>query len=201
MHWTRNDFFVHNAVLGSEPRNGDQTGQNLAIAFERILQQFGLWPRVTHVTANKGSAFLNMLRRLPPLLPGFTFGNNGLRCLAHLINNAIHCMFTAMHCEGFESEDVAVDRLHILSMGAGRQDLEDLPDDQQYEAQPRDTQVLDFERVLNKLRRLVCSVRLSDKRRRTLERHCLHTNRRYRVPTLDPVGRWNSTHDILDRLR
>jgi hypothetical protein len=97
IQWTDSEFFVRNPALALEPLDGDKTGQNLAIAFERILRQFDLWPRVAHITTDEGSDFLNMQRRLAPLLPGFTFDNNGLRCLAHVINNAIHRMFTAMH--------------------------------------------------------------------------------------------------------
>jgi hypothetical protein len=111
-------------------------------------------------------------------------------------------MFTAMHCEGFENEEVALDRLHILPMGAERHDLEDLQDDHEYEPPHHHTaEVLDFELVLNKVRSLVYSVGLSDTRRRTLERHCVPTNVSYRVPTLDRLGRWNSTHDMLDNIR
>jgi hypothetical protein len=185
-----------------EPLDGDKTGENLAAAFEHILQQLSVWPRVGHVTTDGGADFLKMLRQLAPLLPGFSFENNGLRCLAHVLNNAIHRMFTAMHCEGFESEEVAMDRLHILPMDTGRRDLLDSADDTTINvapAQPQPhTEVLDFETVLNKVRSLVCSIRLSDKRRRTLRRHCCHTAVQYHVPQLDRTGRWNSTHDMLE---
>jgi hypothetical protein len=147
-----------------------------------------------------------MIRRLAPLLPDFTFENNGLRCLAHPINNAIRRMFTVMHCDGFDSEEVAANRLNILPMGAERQDIEDMPDNQERRDNTgpipagSNVEVLDFERVLNKIRRLVYSVRLSDKRRRALGRHCQHTDISYRVPTLGHLGRWNSTHDMLDNI-
>jgi hypothetical protein len=61
IYWTDTDFFVHNAVLALEPLEGDKTGQNLAIALERILQLLDLCPRIAHVTTDEGLDFLNML--------------------------------------------------------------------------------------------------------------------------------------------
>jgi hypothetical protein len=130
-----------------------------------------------------------MLRQLAPLLSGFSFENNGLRGLAHVLNNAIPRMFTAMNCEGFESEEVAMDHLNSLPMEAGRRDLfdssEETVGDLASMQPPPHVEVLGFETVLNKVRR---SIRLTDKRRRTLERHCHHTDVQYHVPRLDRIG-------------
>jgi hypothetical protein len=92
------------------------------------------------------------------------------------------------------------------SVGTGfffADDLADMPDSELVERpggllQPGTAEVLDFETVLNKVRRLVCSVRLSDKRRQALESHCHDTNIKFRVPRLDRLGRWNTVHDMLD---
>jgi hypothetical protein len=70
-------------VLELEPPNGEKTGENFAIAFERILRQLAIWPPIGHITTDGGSDFLAMFAGFEPLLPGFSFdNNNGLRYLA-----------------------------------------------------------------------------------------------------------------------
>jgi hypothetical protein len=102
-----------------------------------------------------------MLRILEPSIPGFVADNNGLRCLAHILHNAVQSMFTALHCEGFENEEVALDRLNLLPHGRERQDLADVPE----RTTPHDPatptsghEVSDFEITLNKVRRLCFGV-------------------------------------------
>jgi hypothetical protein len=204
VHSTENDFFVRSAVLEIERFQGDKTGEPLARAIERFLWRYGIWPFNGHITTDGGSDFLSMLRRLDLLLRGFTFPDNGLRCLAHIVTNSNHRISTAMHCEGFESEDIAPDHHDILTIGAERRDLADKIgtelETQNLLLPPGNSHVLAFEIVLYQVRRLVCSLRLYDKSRRALETHDHDTNIKLCVPTLDHLDRWNTAHDMLDEL-
>jgi hypothetical protein len=141
-----------------------------------------------------------MLCIIEPSIPGFIANNNVLRCLAHILHNAVHSMFTALHCEGFENEEVALDRLNLLPHGSERQDLADLPE----RISPSDPdpttsghEVTDFEITLNKVRRLCFGVRCSDKRRRRVRDKCRQCGVDYHVPKGNATGRWNTVYDML----
>jgi hypothetical protein len=113
IHWIDGDFCQRSTILELEPLHGDRTGGNLAEAFEKTLAKFGVWARVGDITTDEGSDMLLMVRNLAQSIPGFTADNKGLRCLAHILNKAVHRMFIALHCEGFENEEVALDRLNL----------------------------------------------------------------------------------------
>jgi hypothetical protein len=123
IHWIDGDFCQRSTILELEPLRGDRTGSTLAEAFEKTLAKFGVWARIGHITTDGGSDMLLMVRNLAQSIPGFTAENNGLRCLAHILNKAVHRMFTALHCEGFDNEEVALDRLNLKPSNAPRQDL------------------------------------------------------------------------------
>jgi hypothetical protein len=141
-----------------------------------------------------------MLRLLEPSIPGFLAENNGLRCLVHILHNAVQSMFTALHCEGFENEEVALDRLNLLPRGSQRQDLADVPErmtQHDSDSARSGPEITDFEVTLTKVRRLCFGVRCSDKRRRRLRDKCHQCGVSYRVPKGDAEGRWNSVYDML----
>jgi hypothetical protein len=201
IHWVDDDFCQRSAVLELEPMTGDRTGRNLGEAFEKTLITFGIWPRIAHITTDGGSDFLLMLRLLEPSIPGFIADDNGLRCLAHILHNAVQSMFKALHCEGFENEEVALDRLDLKPAGNARQDLSDAsqqPTPPPPEFHPSGGhEVTDFEVTLNKVRRLCFGVRCSDKRRHRLRERCRQCDVVYRVPKGDADGRWNTVYDML----
>jgi hypothetical protein len=84
-------------------------------------------------------------------------------------------MFTALHCEGFDNEEVALDRLNLKPSNAPRQDLADMPEEeptQTMQVRPPGEEVTDFAVTLKNVRRLCFGVRCSDKRRRRLKEKC-----------------------------
>jgi hypothetical protein len=125
-------------------------------------------------------------------IPGFLADNNGLRCLAHILRNAVKSMFTALHCGGFENEEVALDRLILIPQGSERQDLADVSEREPTEhplQRHAGQEVTDFEVTLTKVRRLCFGVRCSDKRRRRLREKCHQCAVQFRVPKGDAAGR------------
>jgi hypothetical protein len=108
IHWIDGDFCQGSTILELVPLRGYRTGGNLAEALDKTLVKFGVWARIGHITTDEGSDMLLIVRNLAQSIPGFTAENNGLRCLAHILNQAVHLMFTALHCEGFDNEDDAL---------------------------------------------------------------------------------------------
>jgi hypothetical protein len=199
IHWIDDDFCQRSAVVELEPITGDRTGRNLGEAFEKTLITFAIWPRFAHITTDGGSDFLLTLGLLEPSIPGFTADDNGLRCLAHILHNAVQSIFKALHCEGFENKEVTLDRLDLKPVGSARQDLSDAS--QQPTPPPPDFhttghEVTDFQVTLNKVRRLCFGVQCSDKRRHLVRERCPECNVVYRVPKGDADGQWNSIYDM-----
>lgn len=150
---------------------------------------------------------LAMVRILGLRIPHFQPDRHGLRCLAHLLDNAIGDMFSRMHCEGFEREEVAAAQLGVKPMDGSTNantnpetDTLELDDIDISGENPLGTDIgLDIEDLLRKLCKLVCSVRRSPKRQRILHCHSENLHLKDLNPILDVKTGWNSCHDMIEQ--
>jgi hypothetical protein len=202
IHWIDGNFCQHSTIFELEPILGDRTGGNLAEAFEKTLAKFAVWARIGHITTDEGSDMLLVVQILAQSIPRFTADNNGLRSLAHILNNAVNLMFTALHCEGFDNDEVALDRLNLKPSNAPQQDRADLPEEgptQTLQVLPPGEEATDFAVMFDKVHRRCFGVRCSDKRRRRLKEKYRQCGVDFRVPQGDAVGCWNTLYDMPSR--
>ncbi|ODM89477.1 Zinc finger BED domain-containing protein RICESLEEPER 3 [Orchesella cincta] len=90
--WINKDWKLCNSTLNLTILTGEHTGANLCSAFETVLEDFKLWPKLLAITTDNASNMTTMLKKLDEAairnLSDFSSSEYRVRCLAHVINLA-----------------------------------------------------------------------------------------------------------------
>jgi hAT family C-terminal dimerisation region/BED zinc finger len=175
-HWIDHDWTMQSLLLNLVPLRGSHSGANLCSEFIATCQDFGVLTKLRAITtdnASNNNTFVEVLEAFCQQ-QGISFDANlhHVRCIAHVINLAVHDFLGSIHAEVLESED-------------------------EYEALP--TTHPSFTHSIPRLRQLLVKVRGSPQRRERFERQCEGDGLCPKALKVDVRTRWNSTYDMIVR--